>query len=121
MPPHSPAPTREEPTGGRATTAFDRMLTGLSLWWMASPVAFALWALVEARSRGSSWTGDALLWTCVGGVLVAPAAGLFLALAGRRRPARRRFALMCAVSAGAAVLLMIFVELAAECPDGYHC
>ncbi|QIQ01788.1 hypothetical protein [Streptomyces liangshanensis] len=105
-----------------APTRVDRVITGLSVWWMASPAAF--WFSLTDPSDRTSWeTG--LTWalsaTALGGAFVAPVAGLVVALAGRR-PGARRFAVMGAVSlAVIALLLLIFLNLDGECPPGDPC
>ncbi|AVH61026.1 hypothetical protein C4B68_07380 [Streptomyces dengpaensis] len=54
------------------------------------------------------------------GAVAAPAMGFVVAL-GRRRQARRRFAIMGAVSSVPVLFFWVFGVLLAECPDGYHC
>ncbi|MCJ1679708.1 hypothetical protein MTF65_20655 [Streptomyces sp. APSN-46.1] len=85
---------------------------------MASPLTFALSMLigVQSRDRDPLWEGvtRVLLWAGMGGVVVAPSVGLVVALIGRRRRARRRFALMGAASLTACVILLVFWKLALE-------
>ncbi|MYV53316.1 hypothetical protein [Streptomyces sp. SID3212] len=120
MPSDSAAPVRNaEPT---VRTTVDRVITGLSLWWMASPVAF-LFSLTSPSGRTSweTWLSGLLLATSAGGALVAPAAGLVVARAGHRR-AGRRFAVMGVVSLAVLVLFfLIFTNLDSECAPGDKC
>ncbi|TPQ24074.1 hypothetical protein FGD71_000830 [Streptomyces sporangiiformans] len=53
--------------------------------------------------------------------VAAPAMGFVVALVGPRRQARRRFAIMGAVSSVPVLFFWAFGVLLAECPDGYHC
>ncbi|MFF2526989.1 hypothetical protein [Streptomyces liangshanensis] len=120
MPSDSAPPVTSAPPTAR--TRVDRVITGLSLWWMAAPVAF--WFSLTSPSGRTSW-GTGVSWvlslTSLGGALVAPVAGLVVALAGRR-PGARRFAVMGAVSlAVIALLLLILMNLDSECPPGDQC
>ncbi|MET9608882.1 hypothetical protein ABZZ17_28110 [Streptomyces sp. NPDC006512] len=97
----------------------------LGRWWMASPACFVAAVLVGAfaqtRYLVDEWALAALVWAGLGGLVLAPAVGLGIALFGGRRDVLRRFAVMGAVSAVAVLLFFAFWEFASECPDGYHC
>lgn len=96
-----------------------RLIAWLTGWWLASPVLF--WALaVLAENDGDTYhdsfldlVGAALGWMGIGGVVLAPIAGLVAASIARRRRACVRFALMGAVSV-AAVLLVLYALLHAD-------
>ncbi|MFI8369968.1 hypothetical protein [Streptomyces sp. NPDC085466] len=102
-----------------------RGITGLSLWWLASPAAFVLSSVVglTSRDRDPFWemVSVVLLWSGVGGVVAAPAVGLLIAYRSGQRPARRRFAIMGAVSLTACALALLFWAFAMECAPGQTC
>ncbi|MEU1489807.1 hypothetical protein ABZ456_06065 [Streptomyces sp. NPDC005776] len=116
--PHSgDVPRRRMPSG------VDRVITGLSWWWVAAPlvlltpvIALAL-GFPEVREEFGRTFGLAAL----GSAVAAPAVGFVVALIGRRRQARRRFAIMGAMSSVPVLFFWVFGVLLAECPDGYHC
>ncbi|MFE5591901.1 hypothetical protein [Streptomyces sp. NPDC056549] len=125
MPPHRSAPVHSAPSDSPRTLSAQRMIAGLSLWWLASPVAFVLSTVVGlgSRDRDPLWEAVSvvLLWSGVGGVVVAPAVGLLIAFRVRQRPARRRFAVMGAVSLVVCVLALLFWQFAMECAPGQVC
>ncbi|MFI8423495.1 hypothetical protein [Streptomyces sp. NPDC085479] len=127
MPSDSFAPGRSTGTGGPLTVSASvtRGITGLSLWWLASPAAFVLASVVglSSRDRDPFWelVSVVLLWSGIGGVVAAPAVGLLIAYRSRQRPARRRFAIMGAVSLAACALALLFWEFAMECAPGQTC
>ncbi|MGA5069312.1 hypothetical protein ACPB9E_37165 [Streptomyces exfoliatus] len=127
MPSNSSAPVHSAPSVSAPTLSASakRMIAGLSLWWLASPVAFILSTVVglSSRDRDPFWESVAvvLLWSGIGGVVVAPAIGLLIAFRLRQRPARRRFAIMGAVSLAVCALALLFWELAMECAPGHAC
>lgn len=129
MPSNDSAPVDSTPSGSpaavSASASAKRVITAVSLWWMASPVAFVLSAVVGlgSRDRDPFWEGVSvvLLWSGIGGVVVAPAIGLLTAFRARQRPARRRFAVMGAVSLAACALALLFWEFAMECAPGQTC
>ncbi|MFF1412528.1 hypothetical protein ACFVX6_22610 [Streptomyces sp. NPDC058289] len=129
MPSNDSAPVDSTPSGRPATVSSSvsakRVITGVSLWWMASPVAFILSAVIGlgSRDRDPFWEGVSvvLLWSGIGGVVVAPAVGLLAALRVPQRPARRRFAIMGAISLLVCVLAVLFWEFAMECAPGQAC
>ncbi|WP_426363736.1 hypothetical protein [Streptomyces sp. E-08] len=129
MPSNSSAPVHSAPSGSppstSTSTSTGRIIAGLSLWWLASPVAFVLSAVVGlgSRDRDPFWeiVSVVLLWSGIGGVVVAPAAGLLIAFRSRRRPARRRFAIMSVVSLVVCALALLFWEFAMECAPGQAC
>ncbi|MFG2112179.1 hypothetical protein ACGFRB_06010 [Streptomyces sp. NPDC048718] len=127
MPPYSSAPVRGVPAGspGALSASAKRTIAGLSLWWPASPLAFVLSTVVglSSRDRGPFWevASAVLLWSGIGGVVVAPAVGLLIAFRLRQRPARRRFAIMGAVSLVVCALALLFWEFAMECAPGQAC
>ncbi|MFD9866551.1 hypothetical protein ACFXI8_08910 [Streptomyces niveus] len=65
--------------------------------------------------------GMEFIWAALVGAVVAPVTGFVVAHMGHRRRARRRFAVMGAVSAVPILYFWVFAVLLAECPDGYHC
>ncbi|MER6133693.1 hypothetical protein [Streptomyces sp. NPDC001815] len=111
------------PSGDRSPSGVDRVITGLSWWWVVAPVILLTPAVAhamgvpEVREEWGRLFGLAALLSMV----VAPAAGLAVALVGRRRRARRRFIVMGAVSSLPVLFFWVFGVLFAECPDGYHC
>ncbi|WP_328789256.1 MULTISPECIES: hypothetical protein [unclassified Streptomyces] len=114
------SPSGPEPSGG-PSTAVKRLITGLSLWWTAVPVVFVAQAyLWSAGVRGPLGEGVArvLLWTCIGGVVLAPALGLVVARAAGHAGARKRFAVMGALSLGFCLLVALFFRFAMECAPG---
>ncbi|MFC9588681.1 hypothetical protein ACFTUC_02525 [Streptomyces sp. NPDC056944] len=127
MPPHRSAPVHSAPSDSPRTlsASAQRMIAGLSLWWLASPVAFVLSTVVGlgSRDRDPLWEAVSvvLLWSGIGGVVVAPAVGLLIAFRVRQRPARRRFAVMGAVSLVVCVLALLFWQFAMECAPGQVC
>lgn len=127
MPSNSSAPAHSAPYGitSALPTSAKRVIAGLSLWWLASPVAFVFSAVVGLSSRGRDpfWelVSVVLLWSGIGGVLVAPAVGLLTAFRLRQRLARRRFAIMGAVSLAVCALALLFWEFAMECAPGHVC
>ncbi|MEU4096148.1 hypothetical protein [Streptomyces sp. NPDC026673] len=108
---------------GRTPSGVDRVIKGMAWWWMASPLILLtpLITLIagfpEVREEFGRVFGLAALTSAV----VAPATGFLVALVGRRRQARRRFAVMGAVSGVPVLFFLVFGVLFAECPDGYHC
>ncbi|MBO2465124.1 hypothetical protein [Actinomadura violacea] len=102
--------------GGRGASRLIAWLTG---WWLTSPLMF--WAvLVQGEAdhdiaHDSFWdlVVRALGWIGLGGVVLAPVAGLVVASIGRRRRACARFALMGAVSA-AGFLAILYLVLHAD-------
>ncbi len=100
----------------------DRAILGLSLWWLVSPLILLTPTVSHAmgfpavRDEFGTMFGTAALCSAV----IPPAVGFAVALAGHRRQARRRFAVMGAVGS-VPVLFWAFGVLLAECPDGYHC
>ncbi|MGX6743284.1 hypothetical protein [Streptomyces xantholiticus] len=101
----------------------DRALRGLSCWWMIFPLilltpvtALAL-GFPSVRERFGAVFGVAALISAV----LPPAAGFALALAGGRRRARRRFAVMAGVGSVPVVFFLVFGVLLAECPSGHRC
>lgn len=118
-----PSGSRAVPSGGDgpARRAAGRAVTALTLWWACSPVLLVLGLVAGLHARGASAPAAALTWAAIGGVVLAPPAGLVTALATGHRAARRRFAVMAAVSVAAAVLVLLFNEFAAECPGGAGC
>ncbi|MET8854672.1 hypothetical protein [Streptomyces sp. NPDC004579] len=100
----------------------DRLITGLSWWWVASPlillapaIAFAM-GLPDMRREFGEMFGLAALTSA----MAAPTLGFVVASRSRRRQALRRFIIMGTLSSGLA-LFLIFGVLYTECPDGYHC
>ncbi|MFB7556107.1 hypothetical protein [Streptomyces brevispora] len=110
-------PDRRMPSG------VDRVITGLSWWWVAAsliwltPVIALAMGFPAVREEFGRIFGLAAL----GSAVVAPAVGFVVALIGRRRQARRRFAMMGAMSSVPILFFWVFGVLLAECPDGYHC
>ncbi|MEJ3747851.1 hypothetical protein WEI85_31735 [Actinomycetes bacterium KLBMP 9797] len=105
---NSAGPVHNAPAVASAVTTADRAITALTVWWLAFPVAICAGVGIFAEpSRYAFWDaiGKALLWVGLGGAAVAPAAGIVVALIGRRRRACWRFALMGAVSISGAVLV----------------
>ncbi|MFJ9030865.1 hypothetical protein ACIRQP_20510 [Streptomyces sp. NPDC102274] len=90
---------------------------------MAAPLV--LLTPLIARSMGFPGVRDeygAIFgWAAVASAVIAPTMGFVVAHVNRRRRARRRFAIMGAVSSVPILFLWIFGVLLAECPDGYHC
>ncbi|WP_411069540.1 hypothetical protein [Streptomyces sp. cmx-4-25] len=127
MPSYSSAPVGSAPSGSpRAlSAAAKRTIAGLSLWWLASPIAVILSTVVglSSRDRDPFWevASAVLLWSGVGGVVVAPAVGLLIAFRLRQRPACRRFAIMGTVSLAVCALALLFWEFAMECAPGQAC
>jgi hypothetical protein len=101
----------------------DRVITALSWWWVAAPLLLLTpgTALALGFPQAREEFGRVLGYTALAGAALAPAMGLVVASIGHRQPARRRFALMGAVSSVPLLFLWIFGTLLAECPDGYHC
>ncbi|MGW4781933.1 hypothetical protein ACWEPA_35445 [Streptomyces filamentosus] len=120
--PHHSAPCGIPPA---LPTSAKRVIAGASLWWSASPVAFVLSTAVGlgSRDRDPFWelVSVVLLWSGLGGMVVAPAVGLLVAFRSRQRPARRRFAIMGAVSLAVCALALLFWEFAMECAPGHVC
>ncbi|MFE9045258.1 hypothetical protein ACFY9F_32565 [Streptomyces sp. NPDC012421] len=75
------------------------------------------------RDRDPFWerVSVVLLWSGVGGVVAAAVVGLLIAYRSRQRPARRRFAIMGAVSLTACALALLFWEFAMQCAPGRTC
>lgn len=126
MPSPSVAPDRRSddvPPSGRTASGVDRVITGLSWWWVASPLILLTPAIAlamgfpEVREELGVVFGPAALVSA----LAAPAMGFVVALAGRRQRARRRFIVMAAVSGVPVLFFLVFGVLLAECPDGHHC
>lgn len=109
--------------GNAPPSAVDRVLAAMSLWWMATPGVLVAAGIVSATASGTpgEGAGRLLFYACLWGVLVVPVAGLAVTLLARCRRARRRFTFTSAVSLAVFGLGWAFWELAAECPDGYHC
>ncbi|KAA6217534.1 hypothetical protein [Streptomyces filamentosus] len=129
MPSYRSAPVRSAPSGSpralSVSVSAKRTIAGLSLWWLASPIAFILSTVVglNSRDRDPFWevASAVLLWSGIGGVVVAPAVGLLIAFRLRQRPARRRFAIMGTVSLAVCALALLFWEFAMECAPGQAC
>ncbi|MFD8636933.1 hypothetical protein [Streptomyces sp. NPDC059533] len=127
MPTNSSAPVHNAPSDGPSTLPASavRVIAGLTLWWSASPVAFILSRIVGlgSRDRDPFWeiVSVVLLWSGIGGVVVAPVIGLLITFRLRQRPARRRFAIMGAVSLAVCTLALLFWEFAMECAPGHTC
>ncbi|USQ86140.1 hypothetical protein NFX46_22010 [Streptomyces phaeoluteigriseus] len=120
----SPDPrSGDVPPDRRIPSGVDRVITGLSCWWVAAPLLFL--TPVIARAMGFPEVreefGRIFGLAALGSAVVAPAVGFVVALIGRRRRARRRFAIMGAVSSVPVLFFWVFGVLLAECPDGYHC
>ncbi|MGW6979994.1 hypothetical protein ACWGE1_11185 [Streptomyces sp. NPDC054932] len=106
------------------SAAVRRTATVVTAWWAASPAVFVFNARlsVSAHDHSVLWGLSAMLvWVGLTGVLVAPVAGLVLAYAGGHRRARRRFAVMGAVSLAVCFLFFVFWQFAKECPPGDSC
>ncbi|WP_405423604.1 hypothetical protein [Streptomyces erythrochromogenes] len=87
------------------------MSSVLTVWWATSPLALV------AAGRLSP-LAPVLVWVAFTGVVVAPVAGLVLAYAGGHTRARRRFAVMSAVSLAVCFLVYVFWQFAMECRPG---
>ncbi|WBB65308.1 hypothetical protein [Micromonospora sp. WMMD812] len=101
--------------GVGARAAVDRVVAGMTAWWLAFPVALMVGlGIVSRPSSQAIWfeVGRASLWVGLGGAAVAPAAGIVVALIGRRRRACLRFVLMGALSITGFVCLLILRALA---------
>ncbi|MFE1798633.1 hypothetical protein ACFW9L_21125 [Streptomyces sp. NPDC059517] len=126
MPSTSAVPARrpgDAPPDRRMPSTLDRVITGLSWWWSATPLI--LFAPALARGMGfpqvMAESVDITLWAAALGAVVAPAAGLVAAYSGRRRRALRRFIIMATISSALVLTVWLFLGPLAECPDGYHC
>ncbi|MFC8228126.1 hypothetical protein [Streptomyces sp. NPDC057287] len=101
----------------------DRVITVLAWWWAATPLILLIPVIAhvrgapEVREQFGRMFGSAALISAV----AAPAMGFALALVRHRPQARRRFAVMGAVSAVPVLFFWVFGVLLAECPDGSHC
>ncbi|MEU0522340.1 hypothetical protein [Streptomyces niveus] len=123
---HSVAPNPSPgtaPPDGPAPSGLDRAIKALSWWWMASPLILLTpaGALAMGFPGVRAEFGMEFIWAALVGAVVAPVAGFVMAHMGHRRRARRRFAVMGAVSAVPILYFWVFAVLLAECPDGYHC
>jgi hypothetical protein len=106
----SAGPVDRAPAGARAPATADRVIAWLTGWWLAFPIALCVGVgIFSEPSRHAVWEGIglALLWAGVGGAAIAPAAGIAVALIGRRQRAFWRFALMGAVSITACVIVWL--------------
>ncbi|MFD8798299.1 hypothetical protein [Streptomyces atroolivaceus] len=99
------------------------MKTTMTWWWAGAPfillasVIASVMGTPEVREDVGGMFGPAALISAV----AAPAMGFTVALVGRRQQARRRFAIVGAVSGVPVLLFLVFGVLLAECPDGHHC
>ncbi|MEU9093543.1 hypothetical protein ACIOEW_30285 [Streptomyces sp. NPDC087901] len=110
-------PDRRMPSG------VDRVITGLSYWWAASPLILLtpVIALAMGFPEVREEFGRACGLAALGSAVVVPAAGAVVAITGHRRQARRRFAVMGAVSSVPVLFFWVFGVLLAECPGSHHC
>ncbi|MFD0020071.1 hypothetical protein [Streptomyces sp. NPDC058382] len=111
------------PSEHRMPSTVDRVITGLSWWWVTAPLILATPAVALAVGfpQVREEFGKILALSALGSAVVAPAVGFAVALTCGQRQARRRFAIMGAVTSVPVLFFWIFGVLLAECPDGYHC